>query len=129
MTAKSANACIAAILRDIEKRRSIDPADFSNRNLVRRYNAAMDRIRENAHFLWTHYPDQRELFVQLVRLSDCDISSHCAHILYGMPDATIEHKRIALATLRELVENPELPEPSRFGISLNIKRWEAEMSK
>ena len=127
MKQRSPDECIARILRDIDKRRNISPMDYADRNAVRRYNAAMDRILENACYLWNHYPDQRDLFIDLVRSSDCFVASHCAHILYGIPDATVEHKRLALTIVKELIENPNLPELSRVGMSMNIKRWEEEL--
>ena len=127
MKRRSALECIKRILRDIDKRRCINPMDYADRNFVRRYNAAMDRIVENAHYLWDNYPDQRELFLELVCSSDYIIAAHCAHVLYGMKDSAIEHKRLALAVVKKLVDHPEMPDISRFAMSLNIKQWEAEL--
>jgi hypothetical protein len=50
---KTVDSCIAHILRDIDKRREVDLAD---KNAVRRYNAAMDRIVKNMEYIDAHFP-------------------------------------------------------------------------
>lgn len=129
MKERSAQECIKRILRDIEKRRNIPPLDFADRNVVRRYNAAMDRIKDNADYFFEHYPDQMGLFIDLVNSSDYDIASHCAHLLYGMKNSTIEQKRLALSVVKKLVNHPDAPELSKYCMSINIKRWEAELAE
>lgn len=127
MKVRSAQECINRILRDIEKRRNVHPMDFQDRNFVRRYNAAMDRIKENVDYLNEHHPDQMDLFINLVNSPDPLIASHCAHLLYGMEGSTMEQKRLALAVLKRLINHPDISEPSRCGMLMNIKQWEAEM--
>lgn len=129
MKERSAQECITRILRDIEKRRNVHPLDFADRNVVRRYNAAMDRIKDNADYFFDHHSDQMGLFIDLVNSSDYDIACHCAHLLYGMKNSTIEQKRLALSVVKKLVNHPDAPELSRYGMSINVKRWEAELAE
>lgn len=127
MRVRSAQECINRIVRDIEKRRNAHPLDFADSNFVRRYNAAMDRIKENAYYLNEHYPDQMNLFINLVNSPDPLIASHCAPLLYGMKSSTIEQKRLALSVVKKLVAHPDVPELSKYGMLMNIRQWEAEM--
>lgn len=130
MKERSAEECIQRILRDIEKRRDMEQSmDYGDRNAVRRYNAAMERIYSNAHYLGEHYPDEIYLLVDLANSPDMKISICCAHILYRVTNATVEHKRIALSVLKKQVNNPEVPELTRFGICANVEQWEAELGK
>lgn len=129
MKERSAQECIMRILRDIEKRRNIPPLDFADRNVVRRYNAAMDRIKENANYFFEHYPDQMDLFIDLVNSPDYAIACHCAHMLYGRKDSTIEQKRLALSVVKKLINHPDAPELSRYGMSLNVQQWETELAE
>lgn len=126
MKAKSAQDCIHRILTDIEKRRTVNYAD---RNSVRRYNAAMDRIKDNAQILWDNYPDQRDMLINLIYSTDYYIASHCAHIVYGMKDSTREQKKLVLARVKELIHHPDAPELSKYGMLINIERWEAELAE
>ncbi len=126
---RNAQECINRILRDIDKRRDVHPLDFADRNVVRRYNAAMDRIIENANYLFENYPDQTGLFLDLVNSSDYSIASHCAHLLYGMKNSTLEQKKLALSVVKKLVNHPDAPELSKYGMSINISTWEAELAE
>lgn len=125
MKTKTAEECISRILRDIEKRRSVDYADKKS---VRRYNAAIDRIMENANYLCDNYPDQMELFIALVRSPDYSISATCTSILYYLHGSTLEFKRIALGSARQLLLHPDANEVEQFIWRVNIQRWEAELT-
>ena len=126
---RSAKECIRRILRDIDKRRNVDPLNFGDRNFVRRYNAAMDRFKENAYYLCEHYPEQMDLFIELVNSNDFETACHCAHLLYGMKNSTIEQKRLALSVVKRLVNHPDAPELTVFGMCANIRKWEAELAE
>lgn len=129
MKERSAQECIKRILRDIDKRRNVNPMDYADRNFVRRYNAAMDRVKANANYFFEHYPDQMDLFIELVNSPDYDIACHCAHMLYGMKNSTVEQKRLALSVVKRLVNHPDAPELSRYIMSINVKRWETELAE
>lgn len=129
MKERSAQECIDRILRDIEKRRVVKPMDLADRNILRRYNAAMDRIKENADYLCEHHPGQMDLFINLVNSSDFSIACTCAHLLYGMKSSTIVQKQLALSVVKKLMDHPDAPELTKFGMRLNIQTWEAEMAE
>ena len=122
----SAEECIARILKDIDKRRTVDYAD---KNSVRRYNAAMDRIVEKANYLCDNHPDKMELFTALLDNPDYDISATCTSILFGLHNATRDHKLAALAAARQLLLRPDLNGIKEFIWTVNIQRWEAELQK
>lgn len=127
MKVESAQKYIDRILNDIEKRRSVDYAD---RNSVRRYNAAMDRIIKNANILCDHFPDQMDLFIELVNHPDYQISATCTSILFGLRSSTKLHKLEALASARRLLVHPDADEIARMLIwPTNIAQWEAKMGK
>lgn len=127
MKCRSAEECITRILRDIEKRKNTSIIDFDNRNVLRRYNAAMNRIIENANYLWENYPEQRDRLIDLMYSTDCYVASHCAHIVYGMKDSSVAQKKLALSVVKKLATHPDVPELSKYGMMLNIKYWEAEL--
>lgn len=120
----SAEECIARILKDIEKRKTVDYAD---KNSVRRYNAGMDRIIERANYLCDNYPDKMGLFVALLEHPDYEIAATCTSVLFGLHNATREHKLAALASAKQLLRR-ELNEIDRFAWTINIERWEAKLT-
>ena len=119
----SANECITRILTDINKRKSIDYAD---KNSVRRYNAAMDRIIERANYLCDNYPDQMALFTALLYNPDYSIAATCTSILFGLKNATKEHKLAALASARQLLCR-DLNGIEEYIWTVNIERWENQL--
>lgn len=127
MKERSAQDCINNILRNIEKRRNMRPQDYADRNAVRRYNAAMDRIIENVDYLDAHYPEAIDLLADLANSQDCKIGVTCAHMLHRVKNGTIKHKQIALAAAKQLMNHPDIDPVTQFGMGLNIKRWEAEL--
>ena len=122
----SAEDCIARILKDIDKRRTVDYAD---KNSVRRYNAAMDRIIERANYLCDNYPDKMELLIALLDHPDFQISETCTAILFGLHNATKEHKSAALHSARQLLLHPDMDGLREMIWKVNIERWEARMLK
>ena len=122
----SAEACIEYILRDIDKRRTVDYAD---KNSVRRYNAAMDRIVSRANFICENYPDKMELLVTLLDHPDYQIAATCTSVLFGLRSATKEHKLAAIKAARRFLLRPELSDMEIFIWTTNIDRWETEIAK
>lgn len=130
MRERTAQECIKRILRDIEKRRNPHPMDFADRNFVRRYNAAMDRIVESANYLCEYYPNQMDLYMELVHHSDYEISATCTSILFQLKCATKEQKLAAITSAKRLACHPDADDIAKeFGWPMNIKRWEAEMAE
>ena len=129
MKERSAEECIRRIVRDIDKRRNVNPRDYADRNFVRRYNAAMNRICENANYLFEHHPDQIGLYIDLVNSDDFSTACTCAHLLYGMKNNTMEHKILALSVVKKLIFHPDAPELTRYGMCMNVKKWEEELSR
>lgn len=125
MKTRTAEECINRILRDIEKRRSVNYAD---KNSVRRYNAAIDRIFENANYLCDNYPDEMDLFMQLVNHPDYSISATCTSTLHSLSNASPEQKKAAICSAKRLLAHPDANEVDRFGWRVNIQRWEDELT-
>ena len=122
----SAEACIAHILQDIDKRRTVNYAD---KNSVRRYNAAMDRIVEKANYICDNYPDKMELLFALMYHPDYQIAATCTSILFRLHNAAKEHKLAAINSARQLLLRPELNALEEFAWTTNIERWEMELLK
>ena len=122
----SAEACIEYILRDIDKRRTVHYAD---KNSVRRYNAAMDRIVSRANFICENYPDKMELLVTLLDHPDYQIAATCTSVLFRLHSATKEHNLAAIKSARRLLLRPELSDMEKFIWTTNIDRWETEIAK
>lgn len=120
----SAEECIARILKDIDKRRMVD---YSDKNSVRRYNAAMDRIIERSNYLCDNYPDKMDLFVSLLDHPDYDICSTCTAVLYGLHNATRDQQLTALASAKHLLSHPDINELDVFILTVNIERWETQL--
>lgn len=96
----SAEECIARILRDIDKRRTLDCAD---KNAVRRFNAAMDRIIERANYFCDNYPDKMEMFLAFLDHPDEEIAVTFTTVLAGLHHATREHKLAAIASAKRFL--------------------------
>ncbi len=120
----TAEACLARILRDIKKRETVD---YWDKNSVRRYNAAMDRIVKNANFFCDNYPDKMELFTAFLEHPDYSIAGTFTSVLHGLHNANAAHKLAALTAAKRLLLRPEIDELSAYVWKINIKRWESEM--
>ena len=121
----SAEECLARILKDIEKRKTVDYAD---KNSVRRYNAAMDRIIERANYFYDNYPEKMNMFTELLDHPDFDIAETFTAVIYGLRNATKSHKLIALDSARQLLSR-EMNALNRYIWSLVIKQWEAQLQE
>lgn len=116
----SAEECITHILKDIDKRRTVDYAD---KNSVRRYNAAMDRITETANYLCDNHPDKMGLFIELLDHPDYQIAATFTSILFGLHNATEEHKLAAVNSAKQLLLRPNLDAVRKHVWTTNIERW------
>lgn len=121
----SAEECVARILKDIEKRKTVDYAD---ENSVRRYNAAMDRIIDRANYLCDNHPDKLDLLIALLDHPDNRIAATCTGVLFNLHNATYEHKLLALASAKQLLYR-DLNPLDRMGWTINIGRWENSLRK
>jgi hypothetical protein len=119
----SAEECIARIMKDIEKRKTVDYAD---KNSVRRYNAGMDRIKERANYLCDNYPDKMDLFTALLDHPDYSVAATCTSILFSLRNATREHRLAALASAKKMFDR-ELNAIHEFMWQVNIERWEKKL--
>lgn len=126
MKERSALECISRILRDMEKRKNVDYAD---KNSVRRYNNAFDRMIQNANYLFDHYPEQTDLFMELVNHSDYWIAGHCTSILPQLHNCTKEQKLAAIRSAKRLLTHPDADDIAQMAWQVNIERWEAELSE
>lgn len=130
----SVEECLTHILKDIDKRRAVDYAD---RNSVRRYNAAMDRIVKRANYFCDNYPDKMELFTSFLEHPDYDIAATFTSTLFGLHNATKDHKLAAIASAKQLMGREGVvttgptqdSEMRKYIWSVNIERWEAKMQK
>lgn len=120
----SAEECIKRILKDIEKRRTVDYADKKS---VCRYNAAMDRIIKRANYICNNCPDKMDLFTVFLNHPDYDIAATCTSVLFGLSNATKEHKFAALASAKRLLCR-DLNEIEDFIWTVNIERWENQLN-
>ena len=120
----TAEECIARILKDIDKRRTVE---YDDKNSVRRYNAAMDRIVERANYLCDNYPDKMGLLTELLSHSDYSIVATCTSVLFGLHSATKEHKLTALNSARQLLLRVPVGSLAEFRWKVNIERWEKSM--
>ena len=117
--------CLKNIFTDIEKRRSVDYAD---RNSVRRYNAASDRIYKNFAYIDEHFPDRIESLMEYV---DADNLERIWFFVFGitkMKNSSKEQKVRCVEELRKLRDNPNLGSVERdFALPWNLEVLEKEI--
>jgi hypothetical protein len=81
MANKTADQCIEYILKNIDKRKDVD---YGSRLSVRRFNAAYDRILENARYIDRHYPNALGSLMELIYHQDIFVVEHCAPIILAL---------------------------------------------
>ena len=117
--------CLKNIFTDIEKRRSVDYAD---RNSVRRYNAASDRIYKNFAYIDEHFPDRIESLMEYV---DADNLERIWFFVFGitkMKNSSKEQKVRCVEELRKLRDNTNLGSVERdFALPWNLEVLEKEI--
>ena len=122
---KTPEKCIANILKDAEKRKTVD---YGDRNSVRRFNAAMDRIHANLDYIDENFPDQIGLVVELLDSPESGVSLVCAIKLLYFRNATPEHKQKALQTIRRIMDDPSEDKITRFALEYDFPKYE-EMAR
>jgi hypothetical protein len=122
---KTPEKCIANILKDAEKRKTVD---YGDRNSVRRFNAAMDRIHANLNYIDENFPDQIGLVVELLDSPESGVSLVCAIKLLDFRSATPEHKQKALQTIRRIMDDPSTDKITRFALEHTFPKYE-ELAK
>lgn len=122
---KTVEQYIQAILRDIEKRKTVDLGD---KNSVRRYNAAMDRIYKNVKIVLDDFPSGFEKLTAFLDCPDTDVPRHLAPMLFIRDECPVELKRKIVALAKTWLDDPQIDSISKFHISYNIKQWEQELA-
>ena len=126
MTGKTADQCIEYILKNIEKRKEVD---YGSRLSVRRFNAAYDRIFENAQYIDIHYPDAIGSLMKLIYHQDILVVAHCAPIILALDHSTLAQKWEAIEVVRALTVDDRLSSGDRMGFSMSLETWEAKLQK
>ena len=114
---------IERIFRDIEKRKTVDYAD---KNSVRRYNAAMDRIVANVKAINNDYPEQKRAFLDFMYHKDPSIAMTFACMVIHVLSCEVDEKREAIAVVRKLLEDGKLDALQKITVPYNLERWEAQ---
>lgn len=117
---KPLECCIADILDDIEYRKNVD---FGNRSAVRQYNAAMDRIYENARYIDKTYPERLDEFLLLLEHPDLNVVRTCIPIIFKLQNSTHNQKKVAISVAQRLLFDDRIHRADKRLISWNIKQW------
>jgi len=121
MTNKTPQKCIDQILKDIEKRKTVD---YSDRQSVRRYNAAMLRIIKNAEYIEKKHPDCVLVFTDLIYHSDPAVAHCCASLTIDRLNCSKEIKIEALNVIKALAAAGKIDELKMIILRRRIKEWE-----
>lgn len=114
---KTGDDYINRILKDIDRRRAVD---YGDKNSVRRYNAAMERIIRNAKYIDAHFPEELEKFVELCDHPDVFIVDHCTDIVFMLDNTTYAHKVRSFNAMCRRLNDKENTTIDTFIISQNI---------
>ena len=93
---------IAHILKDIEKRKTFD---YGDRNSVRRYNAAADRIAKDVTAIEEQYPDRINDFFQLIYHPDTEVAHELAWYVYDRKSFSVKQKQEAIRVIQHLLDS------------------------
>lgn len=118
---KTPEKCISNILKDAEKRKTVD---YGDRASVRRFNAAIDRIHANLDYIDEHFPEQINLVIALLDSSESKVSLICAIRLLQFRNATTEQRQKALQTIRRIMDNPSTDKITRFALEHDFSEYE-----
>lgn len=123
---KTVDLCIAHILRDIDKRREVDLAD---KNSVRRYNAAMDRIVRNMEYIDAYFPNHFCKLSDLLDHPDQKVVDNCMGIMFRLNNCPIETKRKIVGIAKQRLNDPSIHRSDKRIISWNIEKWQDELKQ
>ena len=126
MANKTADQCIEYILKNIDKRKEVD---YGSRISVRRFNAAYDRILENARYIDHHHPNALGSLMELIYHQDIFVVEHCAPIILALDHSTLAQKWEAIGVIRALTVDERLSSGDRLGFSMSLEDWEAKLKK
>ena len=121
---RSIDYCIEGIFREINKRKEVD---YSDKNSVRRYNAAYDRFANHFNYLVEHYPESIHMLVDMLDHPDLDVVSHVAPRIIKLRNATKDQKEKALQAVRKIIASPDVEPMDRMGFSWSLEEWENEV--
>ena len=126
MDNKSLNDCIASILIDIEKRKTVD---YTDKKSIRRYNAAMDRIVSNIKYIENNCPSCIESIIDFLNNPDQAVSGTFASLIFNMKNATLEHKMKCLSTAKSIINNSQTSSLNRVGWQYRARQMEDEINR
>ena len=125
---RSLEYCLNGFLREVDKRSEVDPyTGFSDRNVVRRYNASYDRAAKHVQYIDEHYPDSIHKLIELLDYPNIRVVQLLAPMLLRLNNTTVEHKEMALQAIKQVIENPETDPLDRFGFQCALPQWEKEL--
>lgn len=119
-----AEKCISLILHDIERRKTVD---FGDKQSVRQYNAAMDRIYMNGRRIDTSYPEYLGLLIELLYHKDIKVVLTIATMLQTLKNVSKAQRLEAIAVLEMHMAQNALTPVEKIACSININKWREEM--
>ena len=123
---KTPEKCISNILKDTEKRKTVD---YGDRASVRRFNAAMDRIHANLDYIDEHFPEQINLVIALLDFPEIEVSLVCAIRLLRFRNATTEQRQKALQTIQRVRDDPDTDNITRFALTIDFPKYERQANE
>jgi len=115
---------VEEILRDIDACKAVD---YASKASVRRYNAAMDRIRKRFFEIDGHAPEQVGKLMSLLTHADADVVMCCV-ILLELNSCTLAQKKQVLQTLQALAAREDLDDLHRVGLEFVLPEWEEKLA-
>lgn len=114
MAEKTFEKCLQNILTDIKKRAAVN---YGDKNSVRRYNAAYERLSSNFVQVDQMYPQRIHELMDYLDHKDFHVSETFALFIVKMQNAKYEQKKAALDTLQQLLSDSHVPNLNRFMLS------------
>lgn len=102
---KTYDQYVQHILKDIELRKSVD---YGDKNSVRRYNAAADRIQRDVDTIEQLFPEKIDDFFQMIYHPDVHIATTIAWKVFGGKIFSNDQKLTALEQIKSRLHNGEI---------------------
>ena len=93
---------IEHILKNIESRKAID---YGDKNSVRRYNAAADRIAKDVTAIEEQHLDKINAFFQLIYHPDPAVAHAIAWYVYDRKSFSVQQKQEAFRVIQSLLDS------------------------
>lgn len=122
---KTAEECIALMLEDIERRKTVE---YSDKKSVRAYNAAMDRIYKNGRYINAVYPEKLYLLIELLSSKDVKVILTVATLIQRLPNTTREHRIASIQAVKKLLSSDVLDPVEVLGCTWNVEEWERNLN-